>query len=130
MANKKCGRCKDEKYILPIGADAGNEREYIPCPDCNGTGESKEGLTAKRFHELYEELAPKYGYETRKESAKPWSEVPEKNKALMTEVCNTVKNEIELAVKDRIRAKVHKKMAKYLNATLKEIEITKAIDEA
>jgi len=36
----------------------------------------------------------------------------------------------ELAVKDRIKAKVHKKMAKFFNATLKEIEITKVIDEA
>lgn len=42
---------------------------------------------AQRFHETYERLAPSFGYETRKESAKPWSEVPEKNKKLMIAVC-------------------------------------------
>lgn len=42
---------------------------------------------AQRFHEAYERLAPSYGYETRKDSAKPWSEVPEKNRNLMTAVC-------------------------------------------
>ncbi len=38
---------------------------------------------AKAFHETYERLAPSHGYETRETSAKPWSEVPEKNKSLM-----------------------------------------------
>lgn len=42
---------------------------------------------AERFHTLYESLAPKFGYETRKESAKPWSQVPEQNKNLMIAVC-------------------------------------------
>lgn len=42
---------------------------------------------AQVFHETYERLAPEYGYETRKESAKPWSEVPEQNKQLMIAVC-------------------------------------------
>ena len=42
---------------------------------------------AQAFHEAYERLAPSFGYETRKASAKPWSEVPENNRALMTAVC-------------------------------------------
>lgn len=42
---------------------------------------------AQRFHETYERLAPSFGYETRKESAKPWSEVPDQNKRLMIAVC-------------------------------------------
>jgi hypothetical protein len=42
---------------------------------------------AQRFHETYERLAPDFGYETRRESAVPWDEVPEANKALMTAVC-------------------------------------------
>lgn len=42
---------------------------------------------AREFHETYERLAPEFGHETRKESAKPWSEVPEKNKRLMIAVC-------------------------------------------
>lgn len=42
---------------------------------------------ARRFHEAYERLAPHHGYRTREESAMPWDEVPEQNRALMT---NTV----------------------------------------
>jgi hypothetical protein len=42
---------------------------------------------AQQFHEAYERLAPEFGYETREASAKPWSEVPENNRALMTAVC-------------------------------------------
>jgi hypothetical protein len=38
---------------------------------------------ARFFHETYERLAPQYKYETREESAVPWDEVPEDNKALM-----------------------------------------------
>ncbi|WP_130291661.1 hypothetical protein [Pseudonocardia sediminis] len=41
---------------------------------------------ARRFHELYERLAPDHGYETRRDSAVPWSEVPAANKALMQDV--------------------------------------------
>lgn len=44
-------------------------------------------LLAQMFHEAYERLAPVNGYETRKESAKPWAEVPEKNRPLMIAVC-------------------------------------------
>jgi hypothetical protein len=42
---------------------------------------------AQRFHETYERLAPAFGYETRKESARPWAEVPEQNRRLMIAVC-------------------------------------------
>lgn len=45
---------------------------------------------AQWFHETYERLAPSFGYETRKDSAKPWEEVPEKNKNLMTAVCREI----------------------------------------
>ncbi len=45
---------------------------------------------AQLFHEAYERLAPDFGYETRKASAKPWAEVPEKNKQLMVAVCGEV----------------------------------------
>ena len=46
---------------------------------------------AQKFHETYERLAPSFGYETRKESAKPWCDVPEKNKKLMIAVCAEIK---------------------------------------
>jgi hypothetical protein len=42
---------------------------------------------ARAFHETYERLAPKFGYETRRESAVPWEEVPEANRKLMIAVC-------------------------------------------
>ena len=42
---------------------------------------------AQKFHETYERLAPEFGYETRKASAKPWNEVPEQNRKLMIAVC-------------------------------------------
>jgi hypothetical protein len=49
---------------------------------------------AQRFHELYEELAPAHGYETRKESAVPWDQVPQKNRTLMIAVCERILAEI------------------------------------
>lgn len=45
---------------------------------------------AKKFHYSYETQAPNFGYETRKESAKPWEEVPEKNRKLMIAVCEDI----------------------------------------
>ncbi len=42
---------------------------------------------ARRFHETYERLAPRYGYETREASRTSWTNVPEKNKRLMIAVC-------------------------------------------
>lgn len=42
------------------------------------------GDIARSFHEAYEELAPQFGYETREASAKPWADVPAKNRDLMT----------------------------------------------
>jgi trehalose-6-phosphatase len=53
---------------------------------------------AKRFHELYEQLAPNHGYETRKESNKPWKEVPENNKALMIDVCKHIIEEFHMEI--------------------------------
>jgi len=45
---------------------------------------------ARAFHESYERLAPSYGYETRKESAVPWEDVPTTNRALMIAVADEV----------------------------------------
>ncbi len=44
-------------------------------------------VLAQSFHETYERLAPLFGYETRKDSAVPWAEVPERNRGLMVAVC-------------------------------------------
>jgi hypothetical protein len=57
--------------------------------------ESPEEAVARAFHEAYERLAPRHGYETREASAKPWAEVPEPNRRLMVSVVTElVKREI------------------------------------
>jgi hypothetical protein len=64
-------------------------RQYIETGSFHGTIGLKlgaEGL-AQRFHETYERLASSFGYVTREASAKPWADVPEQNRALMTAVC-------------------------------------------
>jgi len=45
---------------------------------------SRHERIAAEFHRVYEEWAPAHGYETRRESAVPWEEVPEANRRLMT----------------------------------------------
>lgn len=49
---------------------------------------------ARRFHELYEEITPSCGYETRSESAVPWDEVPQANRFLMIAVAAAIQAEI------------------------------------
>lgn len=58
--------------------------------------------TARAFHEAYERLAPSFGYETRKESAVPWEDVPANNRDLMTAVCAEVVGAL-VAERDRLR---------------------------
>ena len=41
---------------------------------------------AREFHREYERQAPKHGYATREASRKPWSGVPDQNRALMVDV--------------------------------------------
>lgn len=45
---------------------------------------------ARMFHDAYELAAPLFGYETREASRKPWEQVPENNRALMTAVAGHV----------------------------------------
>jgi hypothetical protein len=45
-------------------------------------GQADEAI-ARMFHEEYERLAPEHGYETRRDSAVPWEDVPERNRRLM-----------------------------------------------
>lgn len=53
---------------------------------------------AQAFHKAYERLAPSFGYETRKESAKPWANVPAQNKALMIAVCGELQEQLTAAL--------------------------------
>lgn len=50
---------------------------------------------AQLFHETYEELAPNYGYSTRKSSAVAWKDVPEPNKSLMIAVAEKILEKLE-----------------------------------
>jgi len=74
--------------ILPNG-------EIRASPDASETSDAES--LARLFHETYERLAPDHGYETRKASAKPWSEVPEQNKNLMIAVCRLIGPRVERA---------------------------------
>jgi hypothetical protein len=51
---------------------------------------------ARRFHEVYEKIAPNFGYETKPESAKPWDEIPPNNRALMVATADVLLNEMEV----------------------------------
>lgn len=50
---------------------------------------------ARRFHELYEKLAPEFGYTTRRETAVPWAALPRDNRNLMVAVCTVILSERE-----------------------------------
>jgi len=58
-------------------------------------------MIAAEFHRIYEAFAPVYGYQTQEASAKPWDEVPEQNRLLMTAVV------AELIASRTIAAPVH-----------------------
>lgn len=45
--------------------------------------ETVEERLARRFHEVYEQLAPKHGWTTQEASRVPWDQVPAHNRALM-----------------------------------------------
>lgn len=52
---------------------------------------------AIRFHDCYEELAPKFGYESRYQH-EAWEELPENNRLLMLATVTQVLKEFENAV--------------------------------
>lgn len=52
--------------------------------------ENSSERMARLFHEHYERLAPSYQYETRKESAVPWEQVPANNRELMIDVASSL----------------------------------------
>jgi len=49
---------------------------------------------AQRFHEVYEILAPQFGYATRPETSMPWKYVPEPNKLLIVAVAGEILQEL------------------------------------
>ena len=65
------------------GGHAGNTK-----PAGGTTGTIDAETLARCFHEAYERLAPRFGYETRPETVVSWDEVPEQNWQLMIAVCD------------------------------------------
>ena len=80
MEEPKCNECTREIGCYECGYKAAGNKSAF------SAGLSAVAL-AKRFHETYEYLAPKFNYNTREESASPWDEVPEANKKLMIATC-------------------------------------------
>lgn len=69
--------------------------EAFACSRDGGAGAAAPSLPsaeelAKKFHETYERLALQLGYETRKESAVAWEQVPDKTRTLMIATCSEV----------------------------------------
>ena len=56
-------------------------------------GEADAETLAQQFHKTYELLAPSFGYETRRESAVPWEQVPYRYRRLMIAVCAALRGE-------------------------------------
>jgi hypothetical protein len=50
---------------------------------------------AEQFHITYERMAPSFGYQTRKATAVPWTELPANNRNLMVAVCGVILDAIE-----------------------------------
>lgn len=57
-------------------------------------GEVDEKILAKKFHRIYEELAPKYKYETKKASRVDWDKLDKKHQELMVVTARRVLKEI------------------------------------
>jgi hypothetical protein len=73
-----CPACNDDGVVNTHEGDT-----IGPCTVCGPSWDRAEAI-ARRFHEEYERLAPAFHYETRRESAKPWEQVPDTNRKLMT----------------------------------------------
>lgn len=71
------------------------ESSPSPSPVVHDRLEDAESL-ARRFHEAYERLAPRFGYETRFGEL-PWSELPENNRKLMAATCAEVLSTLQTA---------------------------------
>lgn len=70
---------------------------------------------AQRFHEAYERLAPQFGYQTRPESAVPWEDVPEANRALMVAVATEVLASLSTEVSETPEENRRRAVAIYLS---------------
>lgn len=51
---------------------------------------------AELFHTVYEQVAPQFGYETRRETAVPWDELPHPHRQMMIAVASQVLGQLVL----------------------------------
>lgn len=49
---------------------------------------------ARRFHDIYEQLAPSFGWKTQEQSAVAWSELPDENRKLMIATVGVIMQEL------------------------------------
>lgn len=95
---RECSKAQDESSVwfnkrAAAEGRAAKERSGRLAAEAR-LAEVEQALQPERlavlFHDTYENLAPLFGYETRRESAVPWDQVPEPNRLLMIEVARSV----------------------------------------
>jgi hypothetical protein len=97
---------RDDRYECAV---CGKRFRLVPADAARSGSQADPETTARRFHEAYERLAPSFGYETRRESAVPWEDVPEANRRLMIAVASEVMGSGSQAVAgDRVRTALHR----------------------
>ncbi len=51
----------------------------------------RDVITARRFHEMYEALAPDFGWQTQERSRVSWDKLPDNQRELMVAVVRTLR---------------------------------------
>jgi hypothetical protein len=99
---RACPKCRESSERGLSTAQPGTVLASLASSDEATVREESERV-AQAFHEAYERLAPQFGYETRRESAVPWSEVPDANKRLMVAVSGEVLAALSGALQEQTR---------------------------
>lgn len=86
----ECSNChhRRDAHARPGAHNSGRGCAHCDCPNFDQHRAVPPATIdgpaiAERFHVWYEHYAPQFGYETRRESAVPWEQVPENNRRLM-----------------------------------------------
>ncbi len=79
-------RCDEFVWGSPCRAWQARNGGYIALDGVEVADSTPAEKLAQAFHETYEQLAPAFGYATRKASAVPWRQVPVRNQRLMIAV--------------------------------------------
>lgn len=76
---------------------------------------------ARRFHEVYEEAAPGFGWETQPRSRVPWAELPDENRRLMGYVAGRITEELRTHVVNEVREEL-RRVPREVSERLAEIQ--------